>query len=319
MRAKLAWRKFVAGAVALVAGATLSVAVAPGTASAAPETVGVWSASMGKNIPVRVLPASGGGSHATLYLLDGLRAPNNNSGWLIETDVQQFFAGKNVNVAIPFGGGGSFYADWQQDDPTLGRQKWETFLTRELPAYMAANYQSDNRRNAIAGLSMSGTSALNLATKHPNFYQGVASFSGYPTVSAPGFSQGIAASVIEAGGNPVNMWGVWPAGAWLENDPALHAGNLRGHRVYVSSGTGSPSTNPIFNPASASFDPVKFSQMVPLEAAASISSQMYVGTLRANGINPQTHITPDGVHWWTYWQARLKEAWYGTLAPSLGV
>ena len=272
MRAKHAWRKFVAGALALVAGVAVSVTAAPGTASAAPQTVYVYSAAMNKNIPVRVLPASGGGSHATLYLLDGLRAPNNNSGWLIETDVQQFFAGKNVNVAIPFGGGGSFYTDWQRDDPTLGRQKWETFLTRELPAYLKSAFNSDNRRNAIAGLSMSGTSALNLASKHPNFYRGVASYSGYPTVSTPGFAQGIAASVLEMGGNPVNMWGLWPAGAWTANDPSLHTGNLRGKRVYVSSGAGSPRTNPIFNPASPSFDPIKFSQMVPLETAASISS-----------------------------------------------
>jgi S-formylglutathione hydrolase FrmB len=317
MRAKHAWRKFVAGALALVAGIAVSVTAAPGTASADPQTVYVYSASMGKNIPVRVLPASGGGSHATLYLLDGLRAPNNNNGWLIETDVQRFFSGKNVNVAIPFGGGGSFYTDWQRDDPTLGRQKWETFLTRELPAAMASRFNSDNRRNAIAGLSMSGTSALNLATKHPNFYQGVASFSGYPTVSSPGFAQGIAASVIEAGGNPVNMWGIWPAGGWIENDPSLHTANLRGKRVYVSSGAGSPSTDPIFNPASPSFDPIKFSQMVPLETAAAISSQLYVTSLRMSGINPQVHITSEGAHWWTFWQARLKEAWYGTLAPSL--
>ncbi|WP_207835979.1 alpha/beta hydrolase [Williamsia soli] len=320
MRAKFAWRKLVAGAAAVVAGVTLSVAAVPATASAEPQTVRVYSASMGKSIPVKVLPAAGGGSNnATLYLLDGLRAPNNNSGWLLETDVQNFFAGKNVNVAIPFGGGGSFYTDWQRDDPTLGRQKWETFLTRELPAYMQANFGSDNRRNAIAGLSMSGTSALNLASKHPNFYQGVASYSGYPTVSSPGFAQGIAASVLEMGGNPVNMWGIWPAGAWLENDPSLHTANLRGKRVYVSSGAGSPSTNPAFNPASASFDPIKFSQMVPLEAAAGISSQLYVASLQAAGINPQTHITPEGVHWWSFWQDRLKESWYGTLAPALGV
>ena len=319
MRAKHAWRKFVAGALALVAGVAVSVTAAPGTASAAPQTVYVYSAAMNKNIPVRVLPASGGGSHATLYLLDGLRAPNNNSGWLIETDVQQFFAGKNVNVAIPFGGGGSFYTDWQRDDPTLGRQKWETFLTRELPAYLKSAFNSDNRRNAIAGLSMSGTSALNLASKHPDFYQGVASYSGYPTVSTPGFAQGIAASVLEMGGNPVNMWGLWPAGAWTANDPSLHTGNLRGKRVYVSSGAGSPRTNPIFNPASPAFDPIKFSQMVPLETAAAISSQLYIASLRVAGVNPQVHITPEGVHWWTHWEDRLKESWYGTLAPSLGV
>ncbi len=66
--------------------------------------------------------------------------------------------GKGTNVVIPFGGGGSFYTDWERPDPKLGINKWETFLTRELPAYMAKQHNSDNKRNGIAGLSMSGTS-----------------------------------------------------------------------------------------------------------------------------------------------------------------
>ncbi|MCK5752382.1 MAG: esterase family protein, partial [Mycobacterium sp.] len=65
-------------------------------------------------------------------------------------------------------------------------------------------------------------------------------------------------------------------------------------------------------------DPVKFSQFVPLETAAGIASQQYIGTLRMNGINPVTHITEEGTHWWTFWQARLKEAWFSTLGPALG-
>ncbi|MFC3242179.1 alpha/beta hydrolase [Gordonia humi] len=171
-------------------------------------------------------------------MLDGLRAPNNTSGWLQNTRVDSWMVGKGTNVAIPFGGAGSFYTNWEKRDPKLGLNKWETFLTKELPAYMKKRHNSDNRRNGIAGLSMSGTAALNLASRHPNFYKAVASFSGYPTVTMPGFGQGIQASVMEMGGNPVNMWGIWPAGEWAANDPFLTAGNLAGHRVYVSSGTG---------------------------------------------------------------------------------
>ena len=84
----------------------------------------------------------------------------------LNPDVESFFADKHVNVAIPFGGGGTFYSDWQRDDPKLGRVKWETFLTQELPPFMADRFGSDNVNNAVAGLSMSGTSALNLAAHH---------------------------------------------------------------------------------------------------------------------------------------------------------
>lgn len=311
-------KRLVAGVAALVAASSMTLVAEP-TAQAAGQTEYVYSASMHRNIPVRIVSAGGGGPKPTLYLLDGLRAPNNTSGWLQNTDVDQFMVGKGVNVAIPFGGGGSFYADWEQRDPKLGVNKWETFLTRELPRYMASRHGSDNRRNGIAGLSMSGTSALNLASRHPGFYKAVASYSGYPTVTMPGFNQGIQASVMEMGGNPVNMWGIWPAGQWAANDPFLTAGNLAGKYVYVSSGSGLGSKyDSSVNPANADFDPVKFAQMVPLEVAASVSSQMYIGRVAlVPGVKLTTSVKPDGVHWWTYWQRDFKQSWASTFRPAL--
>ncbi|MFC0315633.1 alpha/beta hydrolase [Gordonia phosphorivorans] len=278
----------------------------------------VRSKAMNRNIPVCIVSA-GKANAPTLYLLDGLRAPRNNSGWLIETNVARYMNGKGTNVAIPFGGGGSFYTDWEQRDPALGVNKWETFLTRELPAYMKNKHKSDNRRNAIAGLSMSGTAALNLASRHPSFYDAVASYSGYPTVTMPGFTQGIQASVAEMGGNPSNMWGTYPLGQWAANDPFLTAGNLAGKHVYVSSGTGMGSRyDGSLTPGNGAFNPVKFAQMIPLEVAASTSSQLYIGRLATvPGVRLTTHISPDGSHWWDYWEARFKESWVKTFRPAL--
>ncbi|WP_026918156.1 alpha/beta hydrolase [Gordonia shandongensis] len=294
-----------------------AAAVAP-QAQAAGTTEYVYSNAMHRNVPVRIIDGGGGKAKPTLYLLDGLRAPRNNSGWLIETDVDRYMAGKGTNVAIPFGGGGSFYTDWERRDPKLGLNKWETFLTKELPAYMKRKHNSDNRRNGVAGLSMSGTAALNLASRHSNFYKAVASYSGYPTVTMPGFTQGIMASVAEMGGNPMNMWGVYPAGEWFANDPFLSAGNLAGKRVYVSSGTGVGSKyDASLTPGNPAFNPTKFAQMVPLEVAASTSSQLYIARLQTvPGVRLTTHITPDGAHWWDYWQARFKESWRTTFRPA---
>lgn len=42
--------------------------------------------------------------------------------------------GKGVNVAIPFGGGGSFYTDWQRTDPKLGKNKWKPSSPGDCPA-----------------------------------------------------------------------------------------------------------------------------------------------------------------------------------------
>ncbi|MFT3716584.1 MAG: alpha/beta hydrolase family protein [Gordonia sp. (in: high G+C Gram-positive bacteria)] len=277
----------------------------------------VHSNAMHRNVPVCIVSADRSGA-PTLYMLDGLRAPNNSSGWIINTNIAQWMRGKGTNVAIPFGGGGSFYTNWEQRDPKLGLNKWETFLTRELPAYMKRNHGSDNRRNAVAGLSMSGTSALNLASRHPNFYKAVASYSGYPTVTMPGFGQGIQAAVADMGGNPTNMWGVWPAGEWAANDPFLTAGNLAGKRVYLSSGSGIGSKyDASLQPLSPKFNAVHYVQMVPLEVAASGSTRIYSARLATvPGVKLTTNITPDGAHWWDYWQSNFKESWYTTFRPA---
>ncbi|MDH6289139.1 alpha/beta hydrolase [Rhodococcus sp. NM-2] len=311
-------RALIVGLVAVLASGLVSVLAGTGVAHADSALISVYSPSMDKDIPVKVLKAAGGGPAPTLYLLDGLRAPDDNNGWLIETDVESFFAGKHVNVVIPFGGGGTFYSDWQRDDPKLGRVKWETFLTNELPPVMASQFGSDGVNNAVAGLSMSGTSALNLATHRPDFYKAVASYSGYPTASSPGFAQGIQVSVAQMGGNALNMWGFWPSGAWLRNDPLLNVGALRGKSVYISSGAGSAAGDPTVDPDSASFDPVKFSQTVPLETASGLSSKVFVPAAQRAGAKLQTHITDDGLHTWNYWQDRLHESWANTLAPALG-
>ncbi|MBJ7291466.1 alpha/beta hydrolase family protein [Williamsia sp.] len=302
--------RLLAGVFAVVATTGLATVVTAGPAEARVATTQVYSPAMKRNIPVEILGAQRKGA-PTLYLLDGLRAPNNDNGWLINTDVRRFFADKNVNVVMPFGGAGSFYTDWDRRDPVLGLNKWETFLTRELPNFMANRYNSSRTNNAIAGLSMSGTSALNLATRHPGMFRGVASYSGYPLTTEPGFAQGIQVAISQVGGNADNMWGVWPGGRWLENDPALRAGALRGKRVYISAGTGGSNIDPVTNPT-------KFAQVVPLEVASGIASRQYLGTLQMNGVNVVSRITGVGTHDWNFWQARLHESWFSTLGPSLG-
>lgn len=35
-------------------------------------------------------------------------------GWTIETNIEQFYADKNTIVVLPVGGESSFYSDWEQ-------------------------------------------------------------------------------------------------------------------------------------------------------------------------------------------------------------
>src|SRR5687767_8615578 len=138
-------RRFMAGAlVALVLPGLIAVAGGSATAAAYSrpglpvETLMVPSASMGRDIPVKF---QGGGSHA-VYLLDGLRARDDNSGWDIETTAFEDFFESGVAVVMPVGGMSSFYSNW--DAPAVGNgttqtYNWETFLTSELPSYLSAN------------------------------------------------------------------------------------------------------------------------------------------------------------------------------------
>ncbi|STZ62175.1 putative esterase [Mycolicibacterium tokaiense] len=166
-------RRFTAAALAtLVVSALVSVTGGAATAAAYSrpglpvETLMVPSAAMGRDIPVRF---QGGGSKA-VYLLDGLRARDDNSGWDIETPAFENYFESGLSVVMPVGGMSSFYTNWQ--GPAIGNgtrynYQWETFLTSELPAYLAANKGVSPSGNAVVGLSMAGSAALILAAYHP--------------------------------------------------------------------------------------------------------------------------------------------------------
>lgn len=143
------------------------------------RTLKVDSPAMGAVVEVQVLtPAAKSGPRPTLYMLSGIGEEDpHNSMWLRKGQAAEFFADKNVNVVLPLAGPGSFYTDWQRDDPKLGRYQWETFLTEELPPLIDAAVDG-NGRNAIAGLSMGAQSAMMLAARNPDVYSGVASYSG---------------------------------------------------------------------------------------------------------------------------------------------
>jgi enterochelin esterase-like enzyme len=59
----------------------------------------------------------------------------------------------------------------------------ETYLSKDVPAFMTKNFNADTRPGslAVAGLSEGGTCALLLALNHPQQYQTFASYSGFPS------------------------------------------------------------------------------------------------------------------------------------------
>jgi S-formylglutathione hydrolase FrmB len=78
------------------------------------EYVMVPSASMGRDVKVQF---EGGAKHA-VFLLDGLRAQEDYSGWDINTPAFECFDQSGLSVVMPAGGESSFYSDWYQ--PAVG-------------------------------------------------------------------------------------------------------------------------------------------------------------------------------------------------------
>src|ERR1700679_399374 len=120
----------------------------------------VPSAAMGRNIPVTFM---GGGPHA-VYLLDAFDAGPDVSNWVTAGNAMKMMAGKGISVAAPAGGAYSMYTNWEQD----GSKQWDTFLSAELPEWLAVNKCLAPRGHAGGGASQGGYAALALADFHPD-------------------------------------------------------------------------------------------------------------------------------------------------------
>ncbi|MFD3592746.1 alpha/beta hydrolase [Nocardia sp. NPDC058640] len=308
--------------VAPVANASPDVAqvisAAPGPGRAV-ELV-VHSAAMGKAVTVAVLPAADRAAKApVLYLLNGVDGGGARSGdwreggnWLTRTDADPFFADKQVTVVMPIGGAGSYYADWRADDPVLGRQRWTTFLTRELPRLIDAEFHGSGA-NAVAGVSMAGTAAFQLALAAPQLYRAVGSYSGCVSTSGPQGHAIVNTVVSGQNGDPVNMWGQPGDPLWAANDPFLHAERLRGLAIYVSSGNGLPGGLDTVNGPGVHGDSMKLvDQLViggALDAVTALCTQQLATRFGELKIPATVDLRPDGTHSWGYWREDLRKSW----------
>lgn len=277
------------------------------------QTLHVYSAAMDRVIPLQVItPYDTSVPRPTLYLLNGAGGGEDIANWYNQTDIVQFFADKNVNVVTPAAGAFSYYTDWQRDDPTLGRNQWQTFLTAELPPVIDATLNTTGV-NAIAGLSMSATAVLNLAIAAPERYRAVGSYSGCASVADPLGRAYVDLVFARAGADPANMWGPPGDPAWQANDPYLNADRLRGKAIYLSSGTGLPGAAETVAPGASLGEVVGMTDRILLggaiEAAAHQCTQRLAARLADLRIPAQVEFRPTGTHTWHYWQQDLHASW----------
>ncbi|MCQ4118112.1 alpha/beta hydrolase [Rhodococcus tibetensis] len=279
----------------------------------------VHSAAMDKDITVRVVRAATA-KRPTVYLLGGVEGNSEKNGWEPRADVGQFFADKDVNVVIPFGGQSSYYADWKRDDPKLGRNKWQTFLTEELPPIVDSALGASGI-NAIAGLSMSATSVLNLAIARPGLYRSVGAYSGCAMTSDPVARRFVEITVADFGGNPENMWGPANDPLWIANDPFVNAERLRGTTLYLSNGTGLPGKHDTLESRTVGGDRGTLATQVVvggvIEAVTNDCTVRLAEKLNTLGIPVAVDLRPAGTHSWEYWKEDLYTSW-PMMAAAIG-
>ncbi len=347
-RSRATFRTKVVGALAamlvlpIAAGLTTAgtAAAAPAPAQAAPAVtqnptgaavtkvdwlserrVALWvnSPAMGAPIQVQILLArdwnvNPSASFPSVWMLDGLRATDNENAWTYETDAESFYADKNVNVILPVGGQSSFYSDWLEPDNGKNYQ-WETFLTKELPPILEKDWRTTQTRGVV-GLSMGGTSAMFLTARNPGFFKFAASLSGILTTTSLGMPQAIQFAMTDAGGyNSAAMWGPPSNAQWAAHDPYALAEKLKGVSLYVSSGSGT--TGPYDQPSGIPGVSTNYAGM-GLEILARLTSQTFATKLNQLGIPAQVNYRPSGTHSWPYWQFELHQLW-PQLANAIGV
>lgn len=74
-----------------------------------------------------------------------------------------------------FGKGAGFYVDATQE-PWSNHYRMRTYVTDELPAFVAAEFPMDVARQAITGHSMGGHGALTIALRNPGRFRSVSAF-----------------------------------------------------------------------------------------------------------------------------------------------
>lgn len=279
------------------------------------EDLSVPSPSMGRDIRVQF---QGGGPNS-VYLLDGLRARDDANGWDINTPAFEWYYQSGISVVMPVGGQSSFYSDWYQ--PATGSSgtltyKWETFLTQELPAWLAANKGQDPYRNAVVGLSMSGRAALTLAVWHPAQFIFAGSLSGYLNPSQGLWPTLIGISMKDAGGyNAMNMWGPTSDSAWRRNDPMVNINTLVANAtaLWIYCGNGALSELDGAGDFGTQFS-AQYLENITL-ATNKEFQQKYIA---AGGRNAVFNFPENGTHSWGYWGSQLQ-AMKPDMLRGLGV
>ena len=271
----------------------------------------VYSPAMDRIITNDIILPPGGIENTqprpTYYLLGGAGG-GDDALWWDGGGASEFFRDKHVNVVSPRGAYGSMMSDWAQPHDTHGKYKWATYLTKELPQLIDAEFHG-NGRDGIAGVSNSGGPALELATFDPRF-KVAGSISGCPSTTGV-LAQAFAwASAAFYGTDPARSFGPPWDPAWAQHSPILNLDQQRGRKTFVIVSRGGP--------ADVDMEDSPLPALGLNERLDYWGSSFYAKTATKAGVDLDYYELPAGRHTWALFRRELAISW-ATVGPALGV
>jgi S-formylglutathione hydrolase FrmB len=146
--------------------------------AASVDTVLVYSSVMKKDLKTVIIRPNdydAGKVFPVVYLLHGYSG--NHADWISKAPGFQKAADEqHIIIVCPDGG----YGSWYWDSPVDPQSQFETFVSKELVAFVDSKYKTIKDRNGrgITGLSMGGHGALYLAFRHQDVFGAAGSMSG---------------------------------------------------------------------------------------------------------------------------------------------
>lgn len=142
------------------------------------DTITIHSNSMDNDVKNIVILPSGyentSKDYPVLYLLHGYN--NDYRSWLrIKPELPELASKCGMIIVCPDG-----KSSWYWDSPIKPKQKYETYVTKELVTYVDKHYRTIENKygRAITGFSMGGHGAMWLAIRHQDLFGGCGATSG---------------------------------------------------------------------------------------------------------------------------------------------
>jgi S-formylglutathione hydrolase FrmB len=172
--------------------------------------------------------------YPVLYLFHG--RGGGNGDWIVNTDVEQLTANRNLIIVMPQAGKAGWGTNWV--NPSGGAQQWDRFHLDQVIGWVDQNLSTIRHRNgrAIAGFSMGGFIAVRHAAMRPHLFSFVGAFSGGYDLEDLRMRATVTGSLGLEGQALDGPFGAPWDGSWGFNNPWHRAGAFRDMHTVIYAG-----------------------------------------------------------------------------------